>query len=161
MVLVPSSGRLGRHEAGTCQVEARAQSAADPTAVYALLIDGASWPAWTPISSFRLERAGDPPPEGVGAIRVFGIGVSKGREQIVELVPGAGLSYVSLSGLPVRDYRADVELMPGGDGTDIRWRSSFIPRLPGTGWLLRWTLTWFVRRCASGLADYAAHPDEA
>lgn len=30
-----------------------------------------------------------------------------------------------LSGLPVRDYRAEVMLRPAGRGTDIRWRSTF------------------------------------
>ncbi|HEY3690231.1 MAG TPA: SRPBCC family protein [Pseudonocardiaceae bacterium] len=64
-------------------------------------------------------------------------------------------SYLHLSGLPVRDYRADVDLEPNAEGTRIRWHVSFSPKVPGTGWLLRWGITRFVTQCARGLAAYA------
>jgi len=126
--------------------------------VFGLLADGASWPRWSPIESFQLERPGDPPPEGPGAIRVFRRGRTTGRDQIVEAVPGRRLAYVSLSGLPVRDYRATVDLQPARDGTEIRWRASFLPRVPGTGRLLERGLGRFLDQCARGLADHAAGP---
>ena len=47
---------------------------ADPRSVFALLKDGASWPTWSPIGSFRLERQDPSGGEGVGAIRVFTTG---------------------------------------------------------------------------------------
>jgi uncharacterized protein YndB with AHSA1/START domain len=127
-----------------------------PEVVFGLLADGASWPRWSPIESFHLERAGDPPPEGPGAIRVFRRGRTTGRDQIVEVVPGRRLGYVSLSGLPVRDYRATVDLQPTHGGTDIRWRASFLPRIPGTGRLLERGLGRFLEQCARGLAAHAA-----
>ena len=131
-------------------------STASPDAVFALLVDGNTWPQWSPIESFELERAGEPPPEGVGAIRVFRRGRTTGRDQIVEIVPGRRFGYVSLSGLPVRDYRAHVDLEPDGDGTTIRWQASFAPKVVGTGWLLERGLRRFLGECARGLAEHAA-----
>jgi hypothetical protein len=139
-------------------IDISAHSRAAPGAVFALLADGASWPAWSPIESFELERPGVPPPEGVGAIRVFRKGRTTGRDQIVEIVPDRRLSYVSLSGPPVRDYRADVDLDGTGEGTTIRWRASFSPKIFGTGWVLQRSLQRFLEQCASGLAEYAARP---
>jgi hypothetical protein len=81
-------------------IDVSAHSEAASEVVFGLLADGTSWPDWSPIESFELERPGDPPPEGVGAIRVFRKDGTTGRDQIVELVPGRRLSYVSLSGPP-------------------------------------------------------------
>ena len=137
-------------------IEVTQHSAAPPAAVFALLVDGETWPRWSPIEAFELERTGDPPPEGVGAIRVFRRGRTTGRDEIVEVVPDRRLSYRSLSGLPVRDYRAHVDLEPDGDGTTIRWEASFAPKLPGTGRLLERGLRRFICECAAGLAAHAA-----
>jgi uncharacterized protein YndB with AHSA1/START domain len=129
---------------------------APPEAVFRLLADGASWPLWSPIESFHLERPGDHAPEGVGAIRVFRKGRTTGRDQIVEFVPGRRLSYVNLAGPPVRDYRAEVDLEETPDGTLIRWQASFFPRIPGTGRLLQRGLGRFLEECARGLASHAS-----
>ena len=139
----------------TINVTAHSSKAAPE--LYALLADGASWPTWSPIGSFELERPGGSEREGVGAVRVFRTGRYTSREELVELVPGRRLSYVLLSGLPLRGYRADIDLTPNGTGTEIRWHSTFRPKVPGTGWLYRVALTRFIRRCANGLAA-AAQP---
>lgn len=137
------------------QVEVSTRSAAEPDAVFAVLIDGTTWPRWTAIERFQLEREGDPPPEGVGAIRVFHRGRTVGRDQTVEVVAGRRFGYVSLSGLPVRDYRATVELEPASGGTSIRWAASFEPRFPGSGGLLERGIGKFLAESAEGLARYA------
>ena len=137
-------------------IEVTQRSAAAPAAVFALLVDGQTWPRWSPIEAFELERPGDPPPEGVGSIRVFRRGRTTGRDEIVEVVPDRRLSYRSLSGLPVRDYRAHVDLEPDGDGTAIRWGASFAPKAFGAGWLLERGLRRFLEQCARGLAEHAA-----
>jgi hypothetical protein len=141
---------------GQRRIEVTKRSAAAPDAVFALLVDGNTWPSWSPIESFELERPGDPPPEGVGAIRVFRRARTTGRDRIVEIVPGRRFGYQSLSGLPVRDYRAHVDLEPDGDGTRIRWKASFVPRWVGTGWLLERGLRRFIDQCAQGLAEHSA-----
>ncbi len=136
-------------------IEVTQPSAAAPAALFALLVDGETWPRWSPIEAFELERTGDPPPEGVGAVRVFRRGRTTGRDEIVEVVPDRRLGYRSLSGLPVRDYRAQVDLEPDGDGTAIRWEASFAPKVPGAGWLLERGLRRFLEQCARGLAEHA------
>ena len=108
-------------------VQASATSKAPPSAVFALLKDGASWPEWTIFEAFELVRPGQP--NGVGEIHVFSTALSRAREEIVELLPDRRFSYILLSGFPFKDYRADVELAPSGaGGTSILWRASFARR---------------------------------
>ena len=136
-------------------IDITTDTAADPAAVYALLTDGATWPDWSPIDSFELERQGSDAPEGVGAVRVFRNGRIEGRDTIVERVPDRRLSYTHVSSLPVEDYRADVDLEPHGSGTRIRWHASFTATVPGTGPFLRLALRRFLHQCAEGLAAAA------
>src|SRR5690349_14495555 len=112
-------------------IDITVRSAATADAIYALLADGPTWPDWSPIDGFELERAGDPPPEGVGAIRRFRRGRTTGRDEITELVAGRRLGYTALSGLPVVDYHAQVDVEPDGAGATIHWHSSFLPKYPG------------------------------
>lgn len=130
------------------EIDVRVHTGAAPDTVYALLADGATWPVWSPIGSFEEEP-------GTG-YRVFRTGRVTSRERVVEAIPGRRFSYALVSGLAIREYRADVDLEPAGDGTAIRWHSSFFPKVPGTGWLYRRTLGRFIERCARGLAAHAA-----
>ena len=135
------------------KIETMARTSADAATVYSLLIDGTTWPTWSPLESFELESE---PPERLGSIRVFRTGRTVSREEVVELVPGRRFSYALLSGLPLRGYRANVDLTPVDGGTVIQWRSSFTPKVPGTGWIYRWALGKFIQRCVDGLAAHAA-----
>jgi len=138
------------------RIEHHATTTADPATVYALLRDGASWPSWSPIESFELERPGADEREGVGAVRVFRGGRVTGRDTIAELVPDRRFAYTHTSNLPVRDYRGEIELEPTSTGTAIRWVSTFEPKIPGTGWLMRRALDGFVAGLVNGLAEHAA-----
>jgi Polyketide cyclase / dehydrase and lipid transport len=137
------------------RIEHRATTTADPATVYALLRDGASWPAWSPIDSVELERPGAEEPEGIGAVRLLRSGRITGRDTITELVPDRRFAYAHASNLPIRDYRAEVDLEPTAEGTAIRWVSAFDPKVPGTGRLMRRALDGFVRALAHGLAEHA------
>jgi hypothetical protein len=142
------------------QIDVKVQTTADAATVYALLRDGATWPTWSPLESFELDRVGPDGDEGVGARRLFR-STTWGRrttshEEIVELIPDRRLSYILLSGLPLRDYRADVDLEPNADGTTIHWQSSFRPKVMGTGWIYRRALGVFIQRMTTGLAAHAA-----
>jgi hypothetical protein len=139
-------------------VRVTARTTATPAVVYGLLADGTTWTAWSPIERFELERAGDPPPEGPGAIRVFTRGRTIGRDQILAVEPGRRLQYASLSGLPVRDYVGEVTLESAPDGgTAIDWHSSFFTTTPpGLGGLVERGIRRFLEQCAQGLAAYAA-----
>jgi uncharacterized protein YndB with AHSA1/START domain len=138
------------------KVHAEGDTSASPAAVYALLRDGATWPDWTDISTFALEREGADAPEGLGAIRVW---TSKGktlREEIVELVPDRRFSYTLLSGLALRGYRADVDLAPtASGGCHITWRSTFTPKVPGTGRAYEKALQQATEGFVTGLAAHA------
>jgi uncharacterized protein YndB with AHSA1/START domain len=136
-------------------IEVTAHSEAAPDTVFALLADGTTWPQWAPVESFELERPGDPPPEGAGAIRVFRRGRTVGRDQLVDVAPSERIVYASLSGLPVREYLAEIELTATVGGTDLRWQASFLPKMPGTGWLLERGLRRFLEQCARGVAEHA------
>ena len=130
---------------------------APPDVVFALLRDTARWPEWSPMTSGELVRpAPGPDPEGVGARRRFTSARGRSLEEVVAYEPDRQLSYVLLEGLPLRDYRADVALEPVPDGTRITWRSTFRPKVPGTGWLFRLALGRFIGQVARGLGDGAA-----
>jgi Polyketide cyclase / dehydrase and lipid transport len=141
---------------GLKYIDVRVSTMAAPGAIYELLRDGATWPTWSPLGSFELTRPGDDEPEGVGAIRVFRTGRVTSTERVAELVPDTRFSYELVSGLAIRDYRADVDLHTDDGVTTIHWHSSFRPKLPGSGWLYQWSLSRFIERCARGLAKAAA-----
>ena len=135
------------------QVEATSRSSAAPDAVWALLAHRPGWPDWSPLGRYE-------PGEGeegtVGSVCTFVTSGIRSKERLVELIPGRRLSYVLVSGLPMRDYRADVDLTPDGDGTLIRWASSFEPKIPGTGWLFRSMMARVLGQITSSLAEAAA-----
>ena len=133
-------------------IDETAETGADPASVYALLADGSTWPQWSPLGSFELIEPGAGSPEGLGAVRLFTTGRHKSRERVVDLRAREGLRLVLQSGLPLRDYRAVVTPTPGGGGTTINWRSTFRPKVPGTGWIYRRALGTFIRRTVEGLA---------
>jgi len=101
-------------------------------------------------------REGDPPPDGVGALRRFALGPGGSQEEVVVWDPPRHLGYVAVRGLPVRHYRADVHLEgDGSTGTVVTWRCSVEALLPGTGRALRWVLRRMVGGFARGLCRYA------
>ncbi|MEU4766923.1 SRPBCC family protein [Actinosynnema sp. NPDC023794] len=137
-------------------MDVQVHSEAPPERVYRLAADSSTWPEWSPVVRYERERAGDA--NGVGEVRVFH---NKGRkaltrEEVVELTPNRRVGYVLLSGLAIRDYHAFIDLTPDGDGTAIRWHSSFEPKTPGTGWLYRTVLQAVITRYAKGLAAHAS-----
>jgi hypothetical protein len=140
---------------GRQRIEHHATTTADPATVYALLREGATWPTWSPIESFELERPGADEPEGIGAVRLFRSGRVIGHDEIAELVPNRRFAYAHWSNLPVRNYRGEVDLEPVAEGTAIRWVTQFDPKFPGTGRLMRRALDGFIAKVTDGLAQRA------
>lgn len=136
-------------------IDQSAHSAADARTIYSMLLDRPTWPSWSALDSFAHETDGDDGPNSLHAIGTFTTGKTKSREEIVELIPDRRLSYSLLSGLPLPNYRADIDLTPSGSGTDIRWHSTFNARF-GTGWAYRFGLGKFIAKCVRGLAAEAA-----
>jgi Polyketide cyclase / dehydrase and lipid transport len=89
-------------------------------------------------------------------VRRFRSGRVTGHDEIVELVPNRRFAYAHTSNLPVRNYRGEIDLEPTSEGTAIRWVSTFDPKVPGTGGLMRRGLARFIAQCTDGLAEHAA-----
>ena len=139
------------------RISVEARSAASAPAIYALLSDGTTWPSWTPFRTFELEREGETGGESTGAIRVFTSARVRNREELTELSPDRLLTYRSLSGMPIRNHLASVQLTPTADGTLITWHEQFEATRPGSAWYLTRALRKFVQACADGLAARAAN----
>ena len=144
--------------------EVTARSSAPPERVFALLDDATSWRRWAGplVAHASWEREGEPAPGGVGAIRKVGRWPMFGREQVLVSEPPSHHAYTTLSGNPVRGYRADVALTPDGAGTLITWSATFEPRIAGTGRLLEGFYRRLIGSFARRLATYAeqAEPGE-
>jgi hypothetical protein len=112
-------------------VEATVRSAAPREVVWAVLADGRSWHEWGDWQTTELERQGDPPPDGVGAIRRNVRRPLTVREQVELWEPPSRFGYKLLSGLPLRDYHSVVTLTDAGangDCTNVHWESRFDAR---------------------------------
>ena len=120
--------------------------------VWARLADASGWKDWTSFTRSGLEQEGDPAPDGIGAMRRFGIGPMTSVEEVVAFEPPTHFAYVLRKGLPVKGYRADVELAstPSG-GTAITWSSTWDSNPPPAA-LWRRFLASTVGRVAKDLA---------
>ncbi|MEU3272600.1 SRPBCC family protein [Saccharomonospora sp. NPDC006951] len=121
--------------------EVNRTTTAPPHVVFALVVDGANWSNWAKplVLGSRMLRHGDPPPGGIGAVRVLGTWPVLMRERTVEHEQDRKHSYVlENSGAPLRNYRADLVLTPTeSGGTRLHWQGSFTERFRGTGPLVR------------------------
>ena len=87
----------------------------------------------TPLRKSVLEREGEPPPNGVGAIRVLTSLGPPLREEVIAFQPPSRFAYKLLSGAPVRDHVGTVELSADGDGTKMVYAVRTVPTLPLVG----------------------------
>jgi hypothetical protein len=138
------------------RIEAHAHSSASREAVWRAVADATGWSRWGAWQKATLEREGEPPPGGLGAVKALTRGPVTSREQVTVFEPPARFGYRLLSGLPLRGYEASIllEESPGG-GTEITWRSQFEPKVPLTGGLFRRALQRFVADTAQRLAREA------
>jgi len=132
------------------ELDAQATSAAAPEQVWALLADVRTWPAWADFDEAGVESG-----DGRGEVRSFRRRRVRTRERVTDFEPPRRLGYDLLSGLPIRDYHAEVTLTPKDGGTHIRWHSTFEAKIPGTGWLVQRSLQRFVADTAERLARAA------
>ncbi len=135
--------------------EARATSAAPCEVVWRVIEDGRGWARWGPWQQATLEREGSPSPNGVGALRRMTRRPVVVREEVTIFEPPTRLGYELRSGLPLRDYRAQITLSAADGGTEIHWRSEFDPAIPGTGAFFRWQLQRFLADVARRAAQEA------
>jgi uncharacterized protein YndB with AHSA1/START domain len=126
--------------------------AAPPSTVFEVLADHRGYSAISPIRSSTIEREGEPPPNGVGAIRVLKTLGPPLREEIVEFVPGERLVYKLLSGAPLRDHTGTVVLTERTDGTHASYRIDTTPTIPVIGRAAMPIVKTAVRQLFDGIA---------
>jgi len=141
------------------QYRTHATTSASVDTVWALLIDGRSWPRWSSgLDELVAERSSGLDPHGrddVGAIRAFRTGRVVASERLTELVAGRRLSYEDVVNAAMKDYRAVIELAPTPTGgTAISWCGTWRMR-PGIGWTTPFFLPRIMQRMADDLAGYA------
>lgn len=139
---------------GRFRYEVVARSDAPVDEVWSLVSEAARWKEWSFLTRSFLLREGTPAPDGVGALRRFGVGRFGSVEEVVAFEPPRHLGYVARKGLPVRRYRADVVLEAEGTGTRVTWTGSLEPLVPGTGPLVLAYARSFVRRFTRGLVAH-------
>jgi uncharacterized protein YndB with AHSA1/START domain len=114
-------------------VEAEGTTRAGPEVVWSLVANANSYAQWGPWNDggYRPPAAG---PSQEGSVQWFRYGQrTTSVEQILEVDPPRHLAYKVVSGLPVRNYRADVTLTPtSSGGTTIRWAASWDKTLMGS-----------------------------
>ncbi|MGE5676725.1 MAG: SRPBCC family protein [Pseudomonadota bacterium] len=89
-----------------------------------------------PSIQITLVKEGDPEGYGVGCERIVKLGGNEVHERIEEVDPPESFSYVILSGAPVKHYLGTVELFEKDGVTEINWSGEFVPKLPGTAWII-------------------------
>jgi uncharacterized protein YndB with AHSA1/START domain len=109
------------------------QIAAPPETVFDVLTEHHLYASITPMRKSVLEREGDPPPNGVGAIRVLSSVGPPLREEVIAFQPPSRFAYKLLSGAPLRDHVGTVELSPEGTGTRMVYAVRTVPTLPLVG----------------------------
>jgi len=135
---------------GHREIDVRRVIPASPAAVFASLLDRSRWPAWSGHDAFELVRPGAAGPYDVGSVGLLRSGRRVMREQIVEVVTDRRIGYTLLAGLPLSGYRADFDLTPAREGTEVCWHASF-DAPPGFGWIYVAALRRFTRRLLDGL----------
>ncbi len=128
--------------------------AAAPATVWELLADVETWTEWGLFDEARVEEPGEDEPQGVGARRFMRADRMKNHEEVFLHEPPHRLAWLVVSGsLPVSDQRSEVRLeRTASGGTEIWWRTSYEPKIFGTGWLIDRNLKIFLTDTARRLA---------
>jgi len=137
------------------QIEVAQQVAAPRERVFDFYTDYAGWPRWAGVKEVVLRQRGDPPPNGLGAIRVVRAGGMAIEEEVTAFERPARMGYRLIAGAPIRDHGGEVRFEPDGAGTRVVWTVRFRPLVPGTGWLVRSLLERGIRSALKGLAEHA------
>jgi uncharacterized protein YndB with AHSA1/START domain len=119
------------------QIELSRQIPAAPDRVWALYTDHEGWEKWAGVKEVVLRQKGDPPPNGLGAIRVIRASGMAIEEEVTAFEPPRRMAYRLVAGAPIRDHAGEVRFEPDGAGTRVTWTVRFRPLVPGTGWLIR------------------------
>lgn len=109
---------------------------APPDAVFDLLADHANYDRFRGVRRSELLREGDPPPNGVGAMRLVLSGPIRFEEEITTFERPAKLDYLIVKiNAPYEHEGGRIRLSEEGGGTRAEWTSVFRVRTPLIGGL--------------------------
>jgi uncharacterized protein YndB with AHSA1/START domain len=129
---------------------------AAPERVFAAITDHVAFGRWVG-ADIRVERAGTPAPNGLGAIRAVGVRGLTVREEVVGWEAPRAMDYRVVSGAPFRNHRGEIRLTPDGSGTRVDYRIRFEwPWYLGGGVVGRLLAAALEREITAGLARMAA-----
>ncbi len=134
------------------QIQVEGTVAAPRPAVWKVFTDHLGWMRWAGVKEVVLRQQGDPPPNGLGAIRVVRSGGVAVEEEVTGFDPPKRLTYRLVAGFPVRDHQAEVLFDVCDSGTRLTWRVRFEPWIPFTGGIL----TRLIRRSLRSTLDRLA-----
>jgi uncharacterized protein YndB with AHSA1/START domain len=129
--------------------------AAPPETVWEVVADLRGMTEYTRFRKIELEREGEPPPNGVGAIRVLHLVGPPVREEIIAFEPPRRFAYHLLSGAPVKDHVGTIELEPAGEGTRMSYVLETTPKVPLVGFGVVAVIRKVVEDIAAGIAGEA------
>jgi hypothetical protein len=133
-------------------VELNSSATADQ--LFSLLANAPGWPTWFRPTR-RVRWLDGCPTGGAGSVRLVTMGPLTVQERVLAEDSPRHHAYSIETVLPIRDHRADVWFTPSETGTHIGWSTSFTPRVPGTGTMLRAAVEIGVRRLAAALITAA------
>jgi uncharacterized protein YndB with AHSA1/START domain len=129
---------------------------AAPERVFAAITDHAGFGKWMK-ADIRVERPGEPPPNGLGAVRAVRARGLTVREEVVGWETARAMDYRVVSGAPFRNHRGEIRLTPDGSGTRVDYRIRFEwPWYLGGGVVGRLLAATLEREITAGLARMAA-----
>ena len=121
--------------------------------VWRFIAEHRHYKSWSGHEEMELVQEGDPPPNGVGAVRKLRLAGFWLTERITSFDPPRGLAHQIVEGLPlVDDYRGHVTLKRGDEQTIVTYVLSFEPRFPLTGGFIRRSLQRSLDRMLDGLS---------
>jgi uncharacterized protein YndB with AHSA1/START domain len=134
-------------------VEVKQVIAAPQQLVWDRYTDHVSWTDWAGLGRVSLARAGVPPPNGVGCVRVIASAGVKVHEEVLTFEPPRRMTYrVVKGGIPIKDHAGEVVFEPHERGTLVTWRCQFNSKIPGLGGIFRLLVTRLFRNALAGLA---------
>lgn len=108
---------------------------APPSALFEILADHARYDRFDGVRRSEVIEAGDPAPNGLGAVRRIWLGPLRFEEEITGFEPPHRLEYLirDVRGLPFRHDGGKIQLAEEGAGTQAVWTSSFEVPVPLIG----------------------------
>ncbi|HKH40420.1 MAG TPA: SRPBCC family protein [Solirubrobacterales bacterium] len=103
-------------------------------AVFDLLADHANYDRFRPIHASELVREGQPPPNGVGALRRIKVRPLVFDEEITAYERPSRLDYLIVKlNVPFEHHGGTIRLSADGDATHVDWQSNFTVPVPIVG----------------------------